>query len=368
MKKFLKENWFVAVIACIFIVMTIVVTVDQHKDDITGKTVDGQDVIFSIDDTDYTADELYESLYYDYGKAMLTEKIMDAILDEFVETTDEIEEEADYYVSYYTSYYYYYGGITYLNELAVSYGYDTFYDYMLYSIKSRELSTEYISERIDEYVTDEFIETYQPRMVSYVLISFEDADESTADEIERYEAAVAAWESDEYSADNFDEFAIAYSEDSSTASSGGVFGYLDTESSVVEEFLEAALALEEGEVSDWIYSEDYGYFLIKCDSVQPEDYMYEAGFVSTVLSEYEDLSTEIIAYYYQQSSVEFADEDVKEYFEEQLGLTSSDDDTADDDTAEDDTTEDDTTDDTDSTDSTDSTETEDESTESEGEE
>ena len=76
--------------------------------------------------------------------------------------------------------------------------------------------------------------------------------------------------------------ATEYSDDSS-ASSAGSLGWMDVNTNFVESFKEAALALEEGEVSDWVVSE-YGYHLIKCDESTYETLSQDSDFVSNVLT------------------------------------------------------------------------------------
>ncbi len=326
MKKFLKENWFVAVIAVFFVVISIYFAYDQHKDDLPGKSVGGKDVAFGIDDQYTTMDDLYEGLYKNYGKSMIAQQFSDAVLDNAVATTDELLNEAQSYTDYYAEMYSSYGGLSYLNQIAKSYyGYDDFKTYMLYSLKSREMSTKYVSEHAEDYVNDEFIKKYNPRIISYCLIKFEHPEQPTADELERLKKAQDAWASDKYSADNFADFAKDFSEDSSTASNGGKLGYVDSATtSLVEEFTKAALELNAGEVSDWVFSEHYGYFLLKCDSTALEDYRSETDFVSRILTDFENAANEILWNAAQQAGVKFSDADIEAYIKSELGLESED--------------------------------------------
>ena len=64
---------------------------------------------------------------------------------------------------------------------------------------------------------------------------------------------------------SFADVASENSEDSSTASNGGDLGVIDKNSSALDtNFLEASLALKEGEVSEWVRSDSFGYFKIMC--------------------------------------------------------------------------------------------------------
>ena len=71
MKKFLKENWFVAVIALFFVSISIYYAYDQNKDNLPAKTVNGKDVVATVDDVVFTADDLYDTMYKTYGKNQL---------------------------------------------------------------------------------------------------------------------------------------------------------------------------------------------------------------------------------------------------------------------------------------------------------
>ncbi|MGN1399224.1 MAG: peptidylprolyl isomerase [Erysipelotrichaceae bacterium] len=326
MKKFLKENWFVAVIALFFISISIYYAYDQNKDNLPAKTVNGKDVVATVDDVALTADDLYDKMYKTYGKNQLFLAFYKGVIDSNVEVTSEMESEINSSISQTVSYYQtYYGyGIDYLNLLTQQYyGYNTFSEYVEYSIKSEKLFSTYIEEHADEFVTDEFVSENKPRVVSYCLIKMEDPENPTDDDLSRLQTAQQAWQN-EFTAETFAEFAKLYSEDESTAAEGGVLGYIDVNSSLVDAFLEAALQLDEHEVSEWIFDENYGYFLIKCDSTQYEDYKTDANFISTILYSRDNLSNEIVWQYAQDANVKFANDDLKNYIMEQLNVESED--------------------------------------------
>ena len=87
-----------------------------------------------------------------------------------------------------------------------------------------------------------------------------------------------------------------------------------------ETFKNAALALKEGEVSDWIISEDFGYFLIKCDSTDPAEFVDDTSFISTILSSGENLSGKIMWESAQELGIQFANEEIESMVKESLGL------------------------------------------------
>lgn len=63
---------------------------------------------------------------------------------------------------------------------------------------------------------------------------------------------------------SFEEYAAKYSDDSSSKYDGGYYGPIDKSTQLVETFLNAALALKEGELAPVVDdTKDYGYFVVK---------------------------------------------------------------------------------------------------------
>ncbi len=324
MNKFIKENWFVVLIALFLVSITVYFTYDQNKDKLPGKKTGGKDVVFSVDNTNYTADELYDELYKDYGESDIYLAFQRAILDEKVPTTSEmkndVQAQVDSTVAYYQQNYGY--GEDYLNQIVrMYYGYSSYYDYVLYSSKSNQMFAEYIKNHLDEVYTSELQTKLNGRIVSYVVLTADDIHNLTAEESATLKEAQEAWASAEYSADNFGDFATKYSQDSG-ANKQGKFGYIDsTTSNIDEAFKATALSLKEGEVSDWIESEQFGYFLIKCDSTNTADLVEEDNFAAAVLANTENLSSNIIWSTAQELGVKFGNDEIEKLVKTNLGIT-----------------------------------------------
>ena len=322
----LKEYWFPLLIGIFFVCITIYFAYDQNKGKLPGKTVGGQQIVFSVDDENFSADQIYDELSKTYYEDRVYTMFHTALLDSAVESTDDmikdVRDRYQYLVSVYSQYYGY--DEAYLNTIAQTYyGYDTFYDYLLYSVKTEKLYANYISKHIDELLTDHFKEEHKPRIVSYVVLTMDDPENPTAEESEKLKAAQDAWASSEYSAENFAEFAEKFSEDSN-ASNGGRYGYIDSSASNIDEkFKETALSLNEGEVCEWFKSDDFGWFLIKCDSVKADDYKEETDFISAILSENEHLGTDIIWQTAQDLGVKFASEEIEAIVKKNLSIEES---------------------------------------------
>ncbi|MBE6115909.1 MAG: hypothetical protein E7187_03680 [Erysipelotrichaceae bacterium] len=323
----LKEYWFPLLVGIFFVCVSIFFAYDQNKGKLPGKTVNGQQIVFSVDDTNYSADQLYDDLSKVYHDDRVATMFQVALLDSAIKSTDEFKAELDKnYQNTVAAYQQYYGyDVAYLDNIAKTYyGYDTFYEYMNYSTKAQKLYTEYFSKNGDKYFTEDFQKEYKPRIVSYVVLTLDDPENPTAEETAKVKAAQDAWASSEYSADNFADFAKKYSEDGN-ASTGGVFGYLDTKTSGIDEvFLNTALALEEGQVSEWTFSETFGYYLIKVDSVKFDDIKNETAFANSIMSSQQGLSSKILWETANELGVTFGSDEIKNIIMKSLNVESED--------------------------------------------
>ena len=310
----LKEYWFPLLIGIFFVCITVYFAYDQNKGKLPGKTVNGQQIVFSVDDENFSADQIYDELSKTYYDDRVYTMFHSALLDNAVESTDEfISDIKTRYQNLVAAYSQHYGyDEAYLDNIAKTYyGYDTFYDYLLYSTKSEKLYAQYVSEHISELVSEHFTTEHKPRIISYVVLTMDDPDNPTAEEAEKLKTAQDAWASSEYSVDNFAVFAEKFSEDGN-ASNGGKFGYLDAETTGIDKtFLDTSLALEEGQVSEWVKSDEFGYFLIKCDSTKVDDFKEETDFISAILSENEGLNNKILWETAQKLNVKFGSDEIE---------------------------------------------------------
>ena len=324
MLKYIKENWFVAVVAVFFVCISIYFAYDQNKGKLPGKTVGGKQVVFSVDDKDFTADDYYNEMKGSFEESEIIKLFRNTLMDEAYKTTDDFKDEVKAQVQstiqYYESYYGY--GESYLNQIAqYYYGYDSFYDYVFYSMKADKIYDAYIEAHLDDLFTTEFAEKNQPRKVRYVVIAMSKPAEPTEEELKKLNDAKAAWASEEYSAANFADFAKKYSTDSG-AQSGGLFGYLDKNTSGIDQvFLDTALATKAGEVSEWTYSEKFGYYLIYVESTDIKDFKDETAFHDSLMTANENLANKILWEKAQELKISFGSDEVKELIMKNLNLT-----------------------------------------------
>ena len=318
MTELIKKNWFVVLVAALFCVMAIFFAYDQNKDNLPGKKVNGKDVVFSFDGKDYTADDLYEEYYPATGADavyMLSQRLL---LDQTVKTTAELEADAAVMADEYYSYFYsYYGTSTdqFIEANMKAIGLESLTDYCLYNLKLQQLYSDYIAENL-ETLYEPFASEYKPRYVSHALVMMDDPDKPTDEEKTAFDEAKKAWESGEYT---FEEFAKKFSDDTTSAVQGGSIGYVDKDSSLVESFLKTSLALEEGQVSEWIKSE-YGYHLITVTSTNQEEIVEEAEFLEHILSFNENLENEVFWNCLEAKNVKFTDTVVEQKIKDALGI------------------------------------------------
>ncbi|MCR5795135.1 MAG: peptidylprolyl isomerase [Solobacterium sp.] len=266
MNTFLKKNWFVVLVAAAFACISIFYIYDTNKGKLKGKTVNGEGVIYSIGDKDVTASGFYDDLYKQGGSSAVVTMFTNAVAEAGVEATDQMKEDAaaqaEYIISNYKNNY----GSEYESKLAAdlaSTGYTSVEDYLLMDLKRTKLVADYAKAHFDEL---------KIRSISYILIKFEDSANKSAegspteDESKRMAAVDEALKNG-----TFEDAAKEFSEDDSTKSSGGALGIIDANTTSLDTaFLNAALALNEGEVSDWVYSGNFGYFRIMATATTPE--------------------------------------------------------------------------------------------------
>ncbi len=268
MSTFLKKNWFVCLLAVAFASMSVFYIYDTNKGKLKGKSVNGEDVVYSIGDEDVTTSEFYDSLYQSGGISTVASLFQKAVVNQAVEETTEMKTyantqgpiiEQNYMYQYPTTYKDVLG--TTLKSLGYS-GYDDLKQYLIDYQKLLTLAEDYAKENFDDL---------QIRHISYILVKFSDDSEKSATANEDESSRMQAVDDALASGDSFATVATNYSEDSSTASSGGELGTIDKNTSNLDSaFLEAALSLKEGETSDWVYSSNFGFFRIRCNAASAD--------------------------------------------------------------------------------------------------
>ena len=91
MLQTLKKYWFVCLVGVLLIGASIYFAYDQNKGKLPGKSVGGEDVVFSIGDEDITAGEFYDTLFNEMGVAGVYQFMEKTVVDPSIETTEEMQ-------------------------------------------------------------------------------------------------------------------------------------------------------------------------------------------------------------------------------------------------------------------------------------
>lgn len=327
----LKKQWFVVLIALILIIFGIYVIYDTNKGKLPGKKVDGLSLVASIEESNVTADDLYNELDASVGDGYLAVYFRKAVVEQSVETTDDLKSEAklqaDQIIANYQQQY----PTDYKKQIAnilKNYGYDSaddLEDYMLMVAKNQKLESDYYDSKLDELFAPIY-EEKDSRKVSHILIKMEDSANPTDEEaakVKKVEEALA-------SGTSFEDVAKEYSDDTTSAAEGGSIGYVDSESSLVKPFLEEALDLDKDEVSDWVKvntddSGSYeGWHIIKVTETDKtkleEDEDIREGIYQAIAKEYESIGYEVIWQAAKKLEIEFPDESIKTRIMDYMGI------------------------------------------------
>lgn len=232
------------------------------------KMSNGEEVVASVDGKDFTANELYDSMKNQYGTSILIDMIDSYIAEKEIGDNDAASVYADSVISQYKLQYEQYGMD--FNQALVSSGFaseDDFKNVLIADYNKNEVVKKYLKEK----VTDKEIEKYYKENISeqldvkHILIIPDVADDATSDEKTKaedaaYEKAVKLIAKLDDGA-NFDDLAKENSDDTASASNGGLINNV-TKDSYVAEFYNAAYALEEGKYTSTPVKSEYGYHII----------------------------------------------------------------------------------------------------------
>lgn len=331
MTDILRNNWFVVLIALIIIGFIGYFVYDTNKDNVSGKTVNNEQIVASIDGDDISANDVYDEAT-PYDGSTIYNMYKNAVVDQSIKTTKSLKSDAktlestikqnassqsDDYES------------TLTTELA-KYGYSSYEqlnDYCLTSVKEKEMNKRYIKKHYDD-VKKAWIEK-NPRTVSIIKMEVSDADNLTDTETKKKNNIDKA-----LSKESFADVAKAFSEDSNTANKKGFAGYIDSDSadttssnsssSVPSDVVTQALSMKKGETSDWItVSDSSGTSLYKVYINQTDDAKIFNAKSETVanqalyaiLNSDSSLSYKILSSYAKKLDIKFNDKSTKEKFE-----------------------------------------------------
>ena len=226
--------------------------------------------VVKTDEGKISADTLYEELRDKYGISVLVDMIDHQLFDEKYKTDDEEEETINAQIEQMKSQYnnddeaflaaiQQYLGVENEDELKE----------MLSLEYKRNLA---IEDYVKDSVTDDEIQKYYDDevigdiKVRHILISPETTDDmSTEEQTEAEEKAKKEAEDLIKQLDDgadFEELAKEYSDDTGSASDGGLIDYFNRDDNMDEAFLNASIDLEEGKYTEEPVQSSYGYHII----------------------------------------------------------------------------------------------------------
>ena len=290
---------------------------DTTKDFVKGKSVDGKDVIASIDNYDLTADDLYgeierfsvSQLYYRFRNAVIEQTVTEET-DEMKENADKLKENLEAQAQSSSSY----SADELISNMLESVGLesDELDRFCMLAQKESVMQRDYVEKNYDTLMKD----VKNAHIISLIEISVSDADALSDDESETKEKIDAALKK----GTAFADVAADYTQSTQT-DENGLYGYVDSEteasSTLTDDMLKAALALKEGETSSWIkVSGDSGdkLVLIYADVVGKDNIKASkdsdvwSSLVSALISRNSTLSSEILFDAADQLEITFTDD------------------------------------------------------------
>lgn len=319
----LKKYWFVVVICLIFVVFIGVFAKKEMDSVLRGKTADGQDVVSQINDTNYLVNDYYEDLKETYGKVDLYTLFERSVLSA-IETSEEIATQAKKDAETFkqnVAAQEGQSGLDKYDKALVGLGYKGIDELnVLYedSAKRDIIIRDYANDNKEKYV-DTYFADAKPRIVSHILVKMDDPENPTATQQEKID------EINKRLADgvSFTDVAKALSDDTASAKQDGLVGFLDKNGQFHEQFLEAALKLEQGEVSEWVINTKAGRHLIKVDIIDLETFtsdQYLANYIAGITAHHKDLASHAIWNKAKDLKIEFKDDDVKNQILEVMNI------------------------------------------------
>ena len=200
----------------------------------------GDEVVASIDGKKFTANDLYTELKEQGGQNVLT-----SIIDEYItkkEVDDDDKKEAEEYAD------------SYLENLKDQLKNIVAENYIKENNFSKGDIKNYYNEKVEGSMVARYI-LIQPKTKDGM--SDEEVKKAEEEALKKANTVIKKLKKDE----DFAELAKKYSDDSSTASEGGLFNGF-TKDEVVSEFWDAVVALEDGKYTTEPVESSYGYFVI----------------------------------------------------------------------------------------------------------
>ncbi len=330
-KDILKKYWFVGIVAIGLVVYGVVYCVQSYQNRtiyVDAKESDGKSIVYTLNDENYYADDLYSDLYDSLGQSTAYLKWSQEIIRNAYETTDDISTLANNYYAYISQY----NETSTIDSSLKSSGYVNgsadLLDYCLDMVKANKLYKEFYLANYDTYVP-KYIETYSPKKVYHILIKVADVTDSTDDDGNSTKVANLTDE-EQAKLDEVTEaiknggdvksLAAEYSDDSSNENEGyvGLFNSNTISNYLVSEFADAVKELDYGETTSEPVLSAYGYHFIYVEQPTDDELKADDTFMSEISSFYSYSNVKALSEKADELGITIQNEDLKSLIDEYL--------------------------------------------------
>ena len=231
------------------------------------KLENGQDAVVTLKGGDISVDDLYKEMKERYALSVLIDLVDTDILEQKYETTKEMKNEVQDQVDLLIQQY---GGEDKLLQVIQSSGFtsiDDLKEYYLLANKRSKAIEDYAKSKVSDSEVEEYYEEkiFGDISAKHILISPEVGSNATDAEKQEAEANALKKANEVISklnnGESFDDLAKEYSSDESNKDKGGLLADF-VHGDMVEEFEEAAKALEKGKYTTTPVKTQYGYHII----------------------------------------------------------------------------------------------------------
>ncbi len=325
MKELFKKYGFIFIFGlCLFIFIIYFAFSPSNKNSKTivietkEKIIDGNSVIYNLNDKDYTTMDLFNSLNDDEKVSFLRTLIEKEAIRNY-ELDNETKKLISANIANLKQQYSDEQLLSEVNRL----GFNSINEYLEQSFKARNKLKEYIlNHKADYYKTDD-----GSKIISHILISVKDVTSSEEDGVKKHklnptdeEKEKLAKVLEELKTKDFATVASTYSDDTGSATNGGKLGYTNDvlNERYVPEFRKAVSELKEKDEVSKVIESQFGYHIIKVDSIDFDDFLNEASFIKNIEQNDPNINKKMLKEYMDNNKIEVKDEKLKDLLQKAL--------------------------------------------------
>jgi foldase protein PrsA len=332
MKDFVKSTNLKVSLLCLgMVVIGVGIGMLINNARIIPALADGSEVIAQIDGKKFTADDLYNKLKGQGGESVLTNMIDEYIVGKEIKDMKESNQYADSYIKNLKSQYQSYGEN--FQDALTKAGYATEADFA--KLVAQDHAKKTVAEKYIKahYFKDDEIKDYYdkniegPMNVRYVLVTPDEVDKNDKEhdkKTQENEAKALATANEVIKkleeGKDFADLAKKYSDDSTTASQGGLYSGF-SKKDVVEEFWNAAKDLKDGKYTTSPVKSSYGYFVIlrinqdEKPSLKDSKDEVVSGLLADLEAKDSDITTKAWVEVRKSYNLNIVDNDIKKAYE-----------------------------------------------------